>query len=101
LAAKTGNFDEMHGFVVDLMFRSHENRGLGRKLNVMDYIFHEMKNAMIERKVPPYGPYIQALIMKKWQDVVGTRLEEQMHVTYHLSKELRMKKVHLEAPRRE
>jgi hypothetical protein len=61
----------------------------------MDYIFHEMKQAMVERKVPPYGPYIQALIIKKWNDVVGTRLEEQMTIIY------RMKKVHLEAPQRE
>jgi hypothetical protein len=101
LAAKTGNFDEMHGFVVDLMFRSHANRGLGRKLNVMDYIFHEMKTSMVERKVPPYGPYIQALINKKWSETIATRLEEQMTATYHLGKELCMKKLHLEAPQRE
>jgi hypothetical protein len=27
ISAKTGNFDEMHGFTVDLMYRSYTNRG--------------------------------------------------------------------------
>jgi hypothetical protein len=86
----------MHGFVVDLMFRSHENMGSGRKLNVMDYMFNEMHQAMVERKVPPYGPYIQALINTKWRDVTGRRLEEDMKATIHPEKGLRVKKVHIQ-----
>jgi hypothetical protein len=42
ISAKTGNFNEIHGFNVDLMFRTYENRGKGLKLNVMDFLRNEM-----------------------------------------------------------
>jgi hypothetical protein len=98
ISAKTGNFDEMHGVTVDLMFRSHANRGKGLKLNVMDYLLHEMSQAMFDRRVPPYAPYIQALINITWQKTVGTRITENLHLTTHMVKGLRIKAKHLAPP---
>jgi hypothetical protein len=92
ISAKTGNFDEIHGFNVDLMFHIHENRGKGQKLNVMDFVRNEMHQAMVERRVPPYGPYIQKLISHKWQVTTGHRLEQEMTITIHQEKCLRVKK---------
>jgi hypothetical protein len=51
ISAKTGNFDEIHGFNVDLMCETHRRRGKGEKLNVMDFLLHEMHQAMVERRV--------------------------------------------------
>jgi hypothetical protein len=92
ISAKTGNFDEIHGFNVDLMFLTHENRGKGQKLNVMDFLLNEMHQAMVERRVPPYGPYIQKLISHKWQAATRRRLEQEMTITIHQEKCLRVRK---------
>jgi hypothetical protein len=97
-SAKTGNFDEMHGFTVDLMFRSHANRGKGLKLDVMDYLLHEMSQAMFDRRVPPYAPYIQALINATWARTVGPHLTDSLLLTGHSVKALRIKAKHLAPP---
>jgi hypothetical protein len=98
ISAKTGNFDEMHGFTVDLMFRSYANRGKGLKLDVMDYLLHEMSQAMFDRRVPPYAPYIQALINATWAKTVGTCITDDLHLTTHMVKGLRIKAKHLAPP---
>jgi hypothetical protein len=36
-----------------------------KKIDVMHYIFSKMHSAMIEKKVPPYAPYIMKLILGK------------------------------------
>jgi hypothetical protein len=92
ISAKTGNFDEVHGFNVDLMYHTHMNRGKGMKLNVMDFLLNEMHQAMVERRVPPYGPYIQKLINTKWLALTSRRLEQEMNITVHEEKCLRLKK---------
>jgi hypothetical protein len=95
ISAKTGNFDEMHGFTVDLMYRCYANRGKGLQLNVMDYLLQEMSQAMFDRRVPPYAPYIQALINITWEKTIGTRITEDLKLTLHLEKSLRIKIKHL------
>jgi hypothetical protein len=40
---KHTNQDEVHGFLVNLLVRTDEMRGSGKKLGIMDYIWHEMR----------------------------------------------------------
>ncbi|KAK1630876.1 hypothetical protein QYE76_005191 [Lolium multiflorum] len=44
---KHTNHDEVHGFLVNLLARTHEMRGRGKQLDVMDYIWHEMRPGSI------------------------------------------------------
>ena len=62
-----GNNDNICGHLVPLLAFAHEcatNSGsaTGYKLDVMDYIFHEMTDAMLNRLSIPYAPYIMMLI---------------------------------------
>ena len=54
VAAKVGNFDEIHGYQVDLMVNTYRNRGKGIQLDVMDYIWNEMTLVAILKRVPAY-----------------------------------------------
>ena len=47
VAAKVGNIDQIHSYLVDLMVHTHRNRGKGIKLDVMDFMWHEMYNTVI------------------------------------------------------
>jgi hypothetical protein len=47
---------------------------------------------MVERRVPPYGPYIQKLISHKYQEDTRCRLGQEMNITVHEEKCLRLKK---------
>ncbi|KAK1651343.1 hypothetical protein QYE76_069148 [Lolium multiflorum] len=42
IGPKGGNVDELHLYEVDLMANSFAKKGTGEKLDVMDYIYHEM-----------------------------------------------------------
>ncbi|KAK1606335.1 hypothetical protein QYE76_030008 [Lolium multiflorum] len=63
---KHTNHDEVHGFLVNLLVRTDEMRGRGKQLDVMDYIWHEMRDCAFLRKLPQYGPYIMRLICLKY-----------------------------------
>ncbi|KAK1686253.1 hypothetical protein QYE76_047101 [Lolium multiflorum] len=62
-----GNNDAIRGALVDLLRLSCECAQDGDEtrdftVDVMDYIFHEIFNAMVSRTSMPYAPYIQLLI---------------------------------------
>ena len=66
LNPKKGNLDEVHGFLVDLLVLTHRNKGRGMQLDSMDYIWHEMRDCSLVRKLPAFAPYIMRLICLKW-----------------------------------
>ena len=68
LNPKVGNFDQIHGFLVNMMVLTAQKRGQGLQLDVMDYIWHEMHYAVVMRKTPPFAPYVMKLLCKKWLD---------------------------------
>ena len=68
LNPKVGNFDQVHGFLVNMMVLTATKRGAKEKLDVMDYLWVEMHYAIVMRKTPPFAPYVMALLCKKWQD---------------------------------
>ncbi|KAK1668094.1 hypothetical protein QYE76_056253 [Lolium multiflorum] len=85
---KHTNHDEVHGFLVNLLVRTHEMRGSGRQLDVMDYIWHEMCDCAFLRKLPQYAPYLMRLICLKWdREGRGDLLEQcRPNITIHKEK---------------
>lgn len=85
---KHTNHDEVHGFLVNLCVRTHELRGRGKQLDVMDYIWHEMHDCAFLRKLPQYAPYLMRLICVKWdQEGRGDLLQQcRPNVTIHKEK---------------
>ncbi|KAK1628107.1 hypothetical protein QYE76_002422 [Lolium multiflorum] len=62
-----GNNDALRGALVDLMHLSYKcardvNEERDYTLDIMDFIFHEIHDAMVSRTTIPYAPYIQLLI---------------------------------------
>ncbi|KAK1644603.1 hypothetical protein QYE76_062408 [Lolium multiflorum] len=67
IAPSGGNNDAIRGSLVDLMCLSlrcarDENEEHIYTIDIMDYIFHEIHDAMVSRTTIPYAPYIQLLI---------------------------------------
>ncbi|KAK1665502.1 hypothetical protein QYE76_053661 [Lolium multiflorum] len=85
---KDTNHDEVHGFLVNLLVRTDEMRGRGRQLDVMDFIWHEMRDCAFLRKLPQYAPFIMRLICLKWdQEGRGDLLEQcRPNITVHKEK---------------
>ncbi|KAK1699232.1 hypothetical protein QYE76_015929 [Lolium multiflorum] len=77
IAPSGGNNDAIRGTLVDLMYLSFrcardENEERNYTIDVMDFIFHEIHDAMVSRTTIPYAPYIQLLI----NNTAGVRGED-------------------------
>ena len=57
LLPKVGNQDEIHGYLVDLMVAMKTMVGTGATFDVSNWLWHEMYNMVIYRKVPIYAPF--------------------------------------------
>jgi hypothetical protein len=67
IAPSGGNNDAIRSALVNLLAHSHECAQADKEsedfqVDVMDYIFHEMFDAMVSRTSIPYAPYIMLLI---------------------------------------
>ncbi|KAK1661718.1 hypothetical protein QYE76_049877, partial [Lolium multiflorum] len=64
------------------------------KLDVMDYIYHEMWSCVMEKKLPAYAPYIMKLIEDTWMETCQARLVQSIPLTLtsHEVKSLRAKR---------
>jgi hypothetical protein len=70
IAPSGGNNDSIRGELVHLLHHAHLVFEAGREcegmeLDVMYFIFSEMKIAMLDRKIPSYALYIMRLIIDK------------------------------------
>ncbi|KAK1607828.1 hypothetical protein QYE76_031501 [Lolium multiflorum] len=92
-----GNNDALRGTLVDLMHLSYKCARDGNEehdytLDIMDFIFHEIHDAMVSRTTIPYAPYIQLLInnsvAKVGEDISGYPL-----VKHHVKKPYKLKPV--------
>jgi len=94
LAPRVGNWDQIHGYVFDLLKLSHEKQHTDEKMDVMDFIYNEMWTAMIDRRSPVYGPYIMMLICDRWSKANNGEniMEDGSPVTKHQFKRLNKKK---------
>ena len=89
VAPRAGNKDEIHGFSVDLLFNTFLNRDSGTPLDVSDFIWNEMVAAAHSRRVPPFAPYIMALIVSKCPVIARTLSTRSLIV--HRPKALKIK----------
>jgi hypothetical protein len=68
------NNDVIRGGLVNLFFNSYEvfhngvEEARSQEINVMDFIYEELHYAMMERKCPPYAPYIMKLLIHEVTD---------------------------------
>ena len=93
LNPKVGNFDQVHGYLVNMMVLTAQKRGKGLQLDVMDYLWYELHYAIIGRKTPPFAPYIMKLLCKKWEDGDHGDLMQQVgRIIEHPVKDLIRKK---------
>jgi hypothetical protein len=74
ISPSAGNNDALRGGLINLLYHSYHvfHNGEGymedQEIDVMDFIFEEIHYAMMERKVPPYAPYIMKLLVHVVQD---------------------------------
>ncbi|KAK1695105.1 hypothetical protein QYE76_011802 [Lolium multiflorum] len=97
-----GNNDALRGALVDLLHLSYKcardvNEERDYTLDVMDFIFHEIHDAMVSRTTIPYAPYIQLLINNSVagidEDISGYPL-----VKHHVKKPYKLKPVSSAVP---
>ncbi|KAI5019043.1 hypothetical protein ZWY2020_043931 [Hordeum vulgare] len=70
LFPRIGNKDEVHGHLVEMLLLCEEARTKETApLDIVDVMFHELWNCIMNRKVPIYGPYMFAYIQKRWNDI--------------------------------
>jgi hypothetical protein len=67
IATQAGNFDAIHGALVNLLAYSHEVYCKGETahvepLDVMDFIHKEINDCMVNKKTPLYAPFVIKLI---------------------------------------
>ena len=94
VAPRVGNFDQLHGKMIDLMHESHRMQGQGKKLDVMDVLWHEMYSVVMKRRPAIFGPHIMTLIVDRWTDLQLDLelLDNEEAPTNHNVKELQIKK---------
>ena len=94
VAPHVGNFDQMHGKMIDLMHESHIMQGQGKKLDVMDVIWHEMYSVVMKRRPSIFGSHVMTLILDRWTDMQLSLelLDNEEAPTNHNVKELQIKK---------
>jgi hypothetical protein len=63
---RVGNFDQIHGRLIDLMVISSEMVGQGKKLDIMDILWNEIHEVIMKRHVPIFGSLIMKLIVHAW-----------------------------------
>ena len=95
---KVGNLDEIMGYLKDLLIAVHENRGKGKKLDVMDYLWNEMWGVIVLKRNACYGPIIMKIILSAWKkEFPEVELSDPDSWVLHKDKRLRIK-VHTEPP---
>ena len=94
VAPRVGNFDQMHGKMIDLLHESHLMVGQGKKLDVMDVIWHEMYSVVMKRRPSIFGPHVMLLILDRWthKQLPLELLDNEEAPTNHNVKELQIKK---------
>src|SRR4051794_11801990 len=74
IAPEHGNLDAIRGGLINLLVYTHrlkeanddgEDMDDYEPLDVMDFIFHEIKHCIGERHIPIYAPYVMMLLINK------------------------------------
>ncbi|KAK1681680.1 hypothetical protein QYE76_042528 [Lolium multiflorum] len=88
----SGNVDEIHSFVIDLMLQTHLRKGKGVKMDIMDCLWNQIFLRMVEKRSPAFAPFIMKLISEVWRQTFdGAILEPISPLTNHPRKNLLIK----------
>src|SRR3954466_14550728 len=68
LFPRVGNLDLVHGYLVNMLLLCEEHKDTAQTLDICNIMWEEIYTAVMERKVPIYGPYLQVLFEKAWTD---------------------------------
>ena len=63
---RVGNFDQIHGCLIDLMVTSFDMVGKGKQLDVMHILWNEIHEVIMKRTMPIFGSLIMKLIIHAW-----------------------------------
>ena len=99
IAPKSGNYDQIHAWSIDLMFQTYLRKDSTEQHDVMHYIRREMWLAIVERRSAPYGPYVQRLINTVFFNATKHHLDQEMGDDFWLHKPLSLMIKHHEEPR--
>ena len=61
-----GNLDQVHSYLLDILLLYIKEKGMASTLDISHIMWRELRSAVLDRKVPIYGPYLLKLIEKKW-----------------------------------
>src|SRR3954462_4207074 len=68
LFPRVGNMDMVHGYLGNMVLLCEECKNTTQTLDVCDIMWEELDSAVMDRKVPIYGPYLQGLFERTWAD---------------------------------
>src|SRR3954463_1606699 len=85
-----GDLDKIHSYMVNMILLCQEYKGTMMTLDICLIMYSELHSAVMERKVPIYGPYLQLLCEKVWVDTFEDPLRLG-HLTKHDVVQLRIK----------
>jgi len=87
LFPRVGNFDMVHGYLVDMLVMCQKEKGKTCVLDVSHVMWSELRSAAYGRKVPIYAPMIFKLIVDTWQRLFpNERLETGPLVSHDVTK---------------
>ena len=61
-----GNLDQLHSYLVDVLLLCIKEKGWTSTLDISHVMWRELRSAMLDWKVPIYGPYLFKLIEETW-----------------------------------
>ncbi|KAM0828610.1 hypothetical protein ACQ4PT_067428 [Festuca glaucescens] len=68
LNPKVGCVDQIYGYLVNLLYLTHQHRGTHLQLDVMEYLWEEFWTCIIPRKSPVFAPYFMRFICSRWDN---------------------------------
>ena len=93
LLPKVGNQDDIYGYLVDLLVAMKTKRRSGAMFDVSKWLWEEMYNMVLYRKVPIYAPFVMQFLSTVWAvHRQGEPLTTPANLTEHEVKELRKNK---------
>src|SRR4051812_14842970 len=65
---RVGNLDMVHNYLVNMLLLYMEYKDTAMTLDVCSIMWEELYTAVMDRKVPIYGPYLQVLFETAWAE---------------------------------
>jgi hypothetical protein len=88
---KVGSVDQIYGYLGNLLYLTHQHRGTGLQLDVMDYLWEEFWSCIMSRKSPVFAPYFMCFICSRWDNAGYGNLLDDVNYFPHKHKDLKVK----------